>query len=229
MHVVAPVSRRRACWGIGYQDVLAIGHLVRTGELDPRRVVALGGPPLKAPRLVRARMGAALDELIRPEELSAPLGPDDYRTISGSVLSGKRANDHIFGFLGRYHVQVSVVRESREREFLGWLRPGGNKFSVSSTFLSKLMPQRKFDLTTSMNGSPRAIVPIGLYEKVMPLDILPTFLLRALVVGDVEQAEKLGALELDEEDLALCTFVCPGKTNFGPILRKNLDSIEHEG
>lgn len=229
IHTVAPVSRKRECWSIGYQDVLAIGQLFLSGELDVRRVVAIGGPPLTSPRLVRARLGAALDEIVRPEELSAGFGPSDYRLISGSVLSGKRAVDHIFGFLGRYHVQVSVVREGGEREFLGWLKPGGDKFSVSSAFTSKLASARKFDLTTTTNGSPRAIVPIGMYEKVMPMDILPTFLLRAIVVGDVEQAEKLGVLELDEEDVALCTFVCPGKTNYGPILRKNLDTIEYDG
>ena len=235
MHFVAPVSRKRECWGIGYQDVLAIGHLFATGELDVTRVVAIGGPPVARPRVVRTRMGASLDELVATSDLQpkpdgGAYGPKDYRLISGSVLSGKRAVDHIFGFLGRYHVQVSVLREGTEREFLGWLAPGTDKFSIIPTFVSKFVGgSKKFALTTSTNGSPRAMVPIGMYEEVMPMDLLPTFLLRSLIVGDVEQAEKLGALELDEEDLALCTFVCPGKTNYGPILRANLDMIEKDG
>jgi Na+-transporting NADH:ubiquinone oxidoreductase subunit A len=122
-----------------------------------------------------------------------------------------------------------VVSEGREREFLGWLVPGKNKFSIIPVFISSLFKNQKYDFTTSTNGGARAMVPIGLYERVMPMDILPTFLLRSLIVEDIERAEELGCLELDEEDLALCTFVCPGKYEYGPILRKNLDTIEKEG
>jgi Na+-transporting NADH:ubiquinone oxidoreductase subunit A len=167
---------------------------------------------------------------LKPGPDGQPLRDNDYRLISGSVLSGKRASMPAVSFLGRYHNQISVLREGREREFLGWLSPGANKFSIFPTFISKFLGSRKrFDFTTTTNGSPRAMVPIGMYEDVMPMDILPTFLLRSLMVGDVETAEKLGVLELDEEDLALCTFVCPGKTNYGPILRANLDDIESNG
>jgi Na+-transporting NADH:ubiquinone oxidoreductase subunit A len=230
IHLIAPVNRNRECWSIGYQDVLQVGNLVRTGELDVRRVVAIGGPPVNNPRLVRTRLGAALDELVPHDDVTDGLTPDDYRLISGSVLSGKRVSDGVFSYLGRYHAQVSVLREGREREFLGWLAPGTDKFSVIPTFISKLTGGgKKFAFTTSTHGSPRAMVPIGMYEKVMPMDILPTFLLRALIVGDLERAEQLGCLELDEEDVALCTFVDPGKTNYGPILRANLDTIEKEG
>jgi Na+-transporting NADH:ubiquinone oxidoreductase subunit A len=145
------------------------------------------------------------------------------------VLSGKRGVDHILGFLCRYHTQVSALREGREREFLGWLAPGADKYSTLPIFISSLFGKKRFDFTTTTHGSPRAMVPIGMYERVMPMDILPTFLLRSLIVGDVETAEELGVLELDEEDLALCTFVDPGKTNYGPILRANLDRMEKEG
>ena len=113
---------------------------------------------------------------------------------------------------------------------MGWQTPGFEKFSIKRVFASAFFRNsRKFLFTTSTEGSPRAMVPIGMYERVMPLDILPTFLLRALIVGDTEQAQALGCLELDEEDLALCTFVCPGKTEYGPILRENLTRIEKEG
>ena len=112
-------------------------------------------------------------------------------------------------FLGRYHAQVSVLAEGREREFLGWQKPGVDKFSIKNVFASKLLPSRLFDFTTSTEGSDRAMVPIGSYEQVMPLDILATFLLRALIVEDTDRAQALGCLELDEEDLGLCTFACP--------------------
>ena len=122
-----------------------------------------------------------------------------------------------------------MLAEGREREFLGWMAPGLNKFSATNVFVSSLMPGRRFGLTTSQNGSPRAMVPIGSYEKVMPLDILPTMLLRALLVRDTDSAQRLGCLELEEEDLALCTFVCPSKYDYGPVLRANLSQIEKEG
>src|SRR5690606_25284958 len=112
---------------------------------------------------------------------------------------------------------------------LGWLNLGVNRFSTINTFLSRLTPTKNFAFTTATHGSPRAMVPIGMYERVMPFDLLPTFLLRAMIVDDVERAEHLGVLELDEEDVALCTFVCPGKYEYGPILRRNLTLIEKEG
>jgi Na+-transporting NADH:ubiquinone oxidoreductase subunit A len=145
------------------------------------------------------------------------------------VLAGRAASGEIFGYLGRYHHQISVLSEDRHREFLGWLSPGFGRFSTVNTYLAKLIPGRKFRLTTSSNGSHRAMVPIGMYERVFPIDILPTFLLRALLVADIERAEELGCLELDEEDLALCSFVCPGKVEYGPLLRQVLTTIEKEG
>jgi Na+-transporting NADH:ubiquinone oxidoreductase subunit A len=125
---------------------------------------------------------------------------------------------------------VSVLREGRERELFGWISPGIDKFSVANVFVSSLRRSAKlFDFTTSQNGSPRAMVPIGTYERVVPLDVLPTQLLRALLVRDTDSAQALGCLELDEEDLALCSFVCPSKYDFGPLLRDNLEQIERQG
>jgi Na+-transporting NADH:ubiquinone oxidoreductase subunit A len=218
------VSRARVVWTLGYQDAIAIGALFATGRLPVERVVALGGPSVLRPRLVRSRLGASTDEHARGE-----LSEGDVRLISGSVLSGKKATGPVFGFLSRYHLQISALPEGGEREFMGWAAPGRRRFSVLPVFLSRFLRPPAFDFTTATHGSSRAIVPIGLYERVMPMDILPTYLLRALAVGDIEQAEMLGALELDEEDLALCTFVDPGKANFGPMLRRNLEQIEREG
>jgi Na+-transporting NADH:ubiquinone oxidoreductase subunit A len=157
------------------------------------------------------------------------LNEGENRVISGSVLSGRAAMGEVFGYLGRYHQQIAALREGRDRAFLGWMAPGKDMFSLINVFVSKMVPNKKFAFTTSTNGSKRAMVPIGLYERVMPMDIMPTFLLRALVVDDLERAEQLGCLELDEEDLALCTFVCPSKCDYGTILRRNLNQIEKEG
>lgn len=222
IHHLDPVSVKKSVWTIGYQDVIAIAELFKTGRLSVERVVALAGPKVSEPRLVRTRLGASLDELS-----AGQLKEGENRIISGSVFGGRSGGSAV-KFLGRYHTQVSVLAEGRERTLVHYLRPGFKNFSVLPIFISKLTGG-KFDFTTSTNGSERAMVPVGAYEKVMPLDILPTQLLRSLIVGDTESAQQLGCLELDEEDLALCTFVCPGKYEYGPILRDNLTRIEIEG
>lgn len=224
IHRLDPAGRGRVIWHVGYQDVLAIGRLFGTGEIDPTRVIALAGPAIARPRLLRTRLGASTDELVHGE-----LREGDVRVVSGSVLSGRTAAGPVHGFLGRFHRQVSALFEGRQREFMGWAALGFRKFSVLRLFLSRLQARERFPLTTSTNGSRRAIVPIGAYEKVMPFDLPSTFLLKALLTGDVERAEQLGCLELDEEDLAVCTFVCPGKHEYGPYLRQILTAIEKEG
>ena len=225
IHFLYPVGPDRTVWHIAYPDVIAVGRLFTTGRLDPTRVVSLAGPMVKRPRLLRTRLGAHIEPLV-VDELEDRI---EGRVLSGSVWSGYRATGWS-GFLGRYHKQVTVLAEGRRREFIGWLNPAGEKVSATRAFLSSFSPaSRRYSFTTSQNGSPRAMVPIGSYERVMPLDILPTQLLRALVVGDTDEAQRLGALELDEEDLALCTFVCPGKYDYGPVLRTRLEQIEKEG
>ncbi|UCG73608.1 MAG: Na(+)-translocating NADH-quinone reductase subunit A [Chromatiales bacterium] len=223
IHFLEPVSLERSVWTVGYQDVIAIGKLFTEGVLWTERVIAFGGPMIDNPRLLRTRAGANLDDLI-----GAELPPVESRVISGSVLSGRRAASWA-AYLGRYHNQVSVLAEGRERELFGWIRPGRQKFSATRVFVSRLFPGRRFALNTSTNGSPRAMVPIGIYESMMPQDLLPTQLLRSLLVQDTTVAQTLGCLELDEEDLALMSFVCPGKYDYGPALRANLDIIEKEG
>ncbi len=222
IHYLDPVSANKTVWAIGYQDVIAIGKLFVTGRLSSERIVSLAGPQVEQPRLVRTLLGANLEELT-----AGQLKTGENRIISGSVFGGRSGGTAV-KFLGRYHQQVSVLLEGRERTFMHYMRAGFNNYSVLPIFISKLTGGI-FNFTTSTNGSERAMVPVGAYEKVMPLDILPTQLLRSLIVGDTETAQKLGCLELDEEDLALCTFVCPGKYEYGPILRNNLSRIEKEG
>ena len=223
IHHLDAVGQRKKVWHIGYQDVLAIGSLFITGELDNRKVVALGGPEAKSPRLVRTLLGADITELTADETNAG-----DIRILSGSVLLGNHAHG-VHGYLGRFHNQVSILREGREKELFGWIKPGVNQHSVTRAYLGHLSPKKLFGMTTTTNGSDRSMVPIGNYERIMPLDILPTLLLRDMISGDTDGAQSLGCLELDEEDLALCTYVCPGKYNYGPILRDCLEQIEKEG
>ena len=223
IHHLDAVGQRKKVWHIGYQDVLAIGSLFITGELDNRKVVSLGGPEAKSPRLVRTLLGADITELTADETNAG-----DIRILSGSVLLGNHAHG-VHGYLGRFHNQVSILREGREKELFGWIKPGVNQHSVTRAYLGHLSPKKLFGMTTTTNGSDRSMVPIGNYERIMPLDILPTLLLRDMISGDTDGAQSLGCLELDEEDLALCTYVCPGKYNYGPILRDCLEQIEKEG
>ncbi|MEZ8735319.1 MULTISPECIES: Na(+)-translocating NADH-quinone reductase subunit A [unclassified Vibrio] len=223
MHYLYPVNAQNVAWSINYQDVIAFGKLFLTGEIYSERVVSLAGPVVNNPRLVRTQIGASLEELTDSE-----LMPGEVRLISGSVLSGVHASGP-HAYLGRYHQQVSVLREGRDKELFGWAMPGKNKFSVTRSFLGHVFKGQLFNMTTTTNGSDRSMVPIGNYEKVMPLDMEPTLLLRDLCAGDVDSAQALGALELDEEDLALCTFVCPGKYEYGQLLRECLDTIVKEG
>jgi Na+-transporting NADH:ubiquinone oxidoreductase subunit A len=223
IHFLEPASATKVVWSIGAQEVIAVANLFTQGEFDNARVVALAGPQVKEPRLVRTQVGASLSELTLDE-----LEAGDSRLISGSVFGGRTASSAT-GYLGRFHTQISVLENDHSRPMLHWLRPGLDSFSVLNIYFGKIFKGKKFNFTTTQNGSERAMMPVGQFEKVMPLDILPTQLLRAIAVGDLDSAEQLGALELDEEDLALCTYVCAGKYEYGPILRDNLTRIEAEG
>ncbi|MFI3185755.1 MAG: Na(+)-translocating NADH-quinone reductase subunit A [Methylococcaceae bacterium] len=225
IHFIDPVSIDKFVWHLDYQAVLAIGALFTSGKLYVERVVSLAGPTVKEPRLIRTRVGANTDDLV-----AGQLEEVENRVIAGSVLYGHLAADWA-AFLGCYSNQVSVLQEGRARELFGWIVPGKDKYSALNIYTSSVDRKlnRKFPLTTDKNGSNRAIVPVGVYEGVMPLDILPTPLLKAMIVGDSDQAQLLGCLELDEEDMALFTFVDPGKHDFAPVLRANLTKIEKEG
>lgn len=223
IHFLLPVNIKRRVWHIGYQDCIAIGRLFTSGMLHPERIISLAGPMVSRPRLLRTRIGACTNELVAGQLNSQ----QEARVISGSALDGRHAVGHS-AYLGRFHNQITVLPEYRQREWLGWLVAGWRKFSAQNVYLGAMRGGVDFPLHTNLNGSPRALVPIGAYERVMPLDILPTLLLRALVVDDTETAQALGALELDEEDLALCSYVDIGKHDFGPMLRRNLNTIWRE-
>jgi Na+-transporting NADH:ubiquinone oxidoreductase subunit A len=223
IHFLEGVSTEKVVWTVGYQDVIAIGRLFLDGRLYTERVIALAGPQVENPRLLRTRLGVDLQALC-----AGQLVAGENRIVSGSVLGGRMVQGAT-AYLGRYHNQVSVLLEGRHREFMGWLSPGARKHSNLGIYLTSLLGSKPLAMTTNTNGSQRAMVPVGSYETIMPQDYLPTHLLRALIVGDTEMAQDLGCLELEEEDLALCSYVCPGKYEYGPILRDNLTRIEKEG
>jgi Na+-transporting NADH:ubiquinone oxidoreductase subunit A len=220
IHFLDPISAGKTVWHLNYQDVIAIGKLFTTGRLWAERIVSLAGPQVNQPRLIRSRLGADIETLIKDE-----LKQDINRVISGSVLSGRHAKGWA-AYLGRYHSQISVIEEGGERELLGWLSPGRRKFSANNIFLSSVFRKQRFNFTSSLNGNIRAMIPLGNFEGVMPLDLLPAPLLKALLVHDTETAQALGCLELDEEDLALCAYVCCSKLDYGSALRANLTEIE---
>jgi Na+-transporting NADH:ubiquinone oxidoreductase subunit A len=223
IHFIDPVSESRCVWHIGYQDVIGIGHLFLTGRIPTEKIISLAGPGAINPRLMKTRIGASLPALCRRE-----LNLEELRVISGSVLAGREATAEL-GFLGRFHNQVSVLEDSSGRSLFNWLLPGRDRFSIRPAFLSSYLKKRCFKMNTALWGGHRAIYPLGTYDEVMPLDIIATSLLKALSHGDTEKSQALGCLEIVEEDLGLCGFVCPGKNEFGQHLREVLTMVEQGG
>jgi Na+-transporting NADH:ubiquinone oxidoreductase subunit A len=228
IHHLDPVDANRTVWHISYQDVIAIGKLFGQGRNSVERTVALGGTGFKNPRLVTTRLGADLRELLEDELIDDGATGQPPRVISGSVLNGRTAAGEA-AFLGRYHHQVTALPEGGERRPFGWLA----RFSKAPSFAGVSKRHRHnrepVECTTALNGRRTACVPVEAFEHLLPLDILPVPLLRALLVKDTDQAQALGCLELDPEDLALCSFMCPGKNDYGAVLRANLEQIEREG
>lgn len=214
IHFLSPAGIGREVWYIGYQDVIAVGRLFTTGRLWTERVIALAGPAVRRPRLVRTRLGADLSELVEGELASSPT-----HIVSGSALAGRRAEPPT-AYLGRYHVQVTVLGEAavhKPRMHASFPANGVARLSFRQPFASSLA-----------DGEPAAVFPLEIFERVMPLDILPAPLLRALAAGDTERALDLGCLELEEEDLALCSYVCSAGLDYAALLRRTLMQLEKE-
>lgn len=223
IHFLHPLAQGVTVWTIGYQDVIAIGKLFTTGKLFTERLIALGGPVVGNAHLIQTMRGADLHALTSLGQLQG----SDNRIISGSVLAGRKVTEQVFG-LGRFDNQVCVIQEGYERPQFHFFSLGINRFSKMPIYLSRFT-KKLFNFTSSTNGSARAMVPIGVYEDVMPQDYLATQLLKALIVEDMDNVIALGGLELIEEDMGCCSFVSPGKYEFGDILRDNLTRIELEG
>ncbi|NQY60862.1 Na(+)-translocating NADH-quinone reductase subunit A [Cognatishimia sp.] len=222
IHFLHKLDPENPVWTIGYQDVIAIGQLLITGNYVGTRVISLAGPVCANPRLVRTVAGASMLEVAANDLPDMPV-----RMISGSVLSG-RAGEGPSAYLGRYARQITLIEEDKKQIPMGWIRPMFAKYAVQPV-LGSALSGRKFPLTSNLNGGRRAMVPLGTFEGLMPQDFLPTQLLRAMLVMDTDQAQLLGAMELDEEDLGLVGFACPAKYEYGLALRDCLTKIEKEG
>ena len=228
IHTLDPVSETKTVWHIGYQDVIAIGHLFVEGEFYNKRVISIAGPQAKKPRLVQTVIGASVAELTANEIVKSEQG---VRVISGTVLWGNTAVGP-WAYLGRYHQAVALIEEGSKNEFFlkNWLGLGIHRHSATRAFLANFIKPSSYTFNTALNGGPRSIMPIGCYEKVLaPYDVEATMLVRAIDMNDTDQAKLLGILEFAEEDIALATYVCPGKNDFGPLLRRSLTKIEVEG
>ena len=223
MHYLEPPTAETFVWTIGYHDVIAIGKLLQTGTLDSSRVIALTGPMCANPRLVRTVPGASMEDLTAGDIA----GDAPVRLISGSILSGRMGEGET-AYLGRYGRQITVIEEDHKQIPMGWIRPMASKYAFQPV-LGSAFSKKLYALTSNLNGGRRAMVPTGTFEQLMPQDFLPTQLLRAMLVMDTDQAQALGALELDEEDLGLVGFACPAKYEYGIALRDCLTKIEKEG
>lgn len=222
IHHIDPVNKGEVVWYINPQDVLIIGKLFTQGIFDATRVIALTGSQVNDPKYYKTVIGCSVKNILT----DGGLKKGENRIISGNVLSGSQIQTD--GFLGYYDTQITVIPEGHESEFMGWLAPGLDKFSMSRTFFSWLSPNKKYNLNTNLHGEERPFVVSGQYEKVFPMDIFPVQLLKSILIEDIEMMEQLGIYEVVEEDFALCEFVCTSKIKSQEIIRRGLDIIQKE-
>jgi len=224
IHHISPINKGEVVWHVDVSGVITIGRLFSKGYNDASRTIALVGTEVPKPRYYKLIAGARIYSIT--SDHTQNLDDSVLRYISGNVLSGTRVNEK--GFLGFYDEMVTVIPEGTKPEVLGWLIPNPKRFSASRTWPSFLMPWKKYRLDTMVRSGERPFVMTGIYEKVLPMDILPMFLLKAIMVNDIEKMEQLGIYEVAPEDLALCEFVCPSKIEIQSWIRDGLDSIRAE-
>ncbi|AWV97768.1 Na(+)-translocating NADH-quinone reductase subunit A [Arcticibacterium luteifluviistationis] len=222
IHHVSPIKAGETIWYLDAQDVIILGEFFNSGEYHAERLVPITGSEVSTPSYIKAKVGQSLTKLF-----SEQVSESNVRFIQGNVLSG--AISHKEDFLSFYTSQLTVIPEGNKAEFLGWLLPSAKKLSLSRTYFSWLMPNKKYDVDTNTHGEERAFVMSGQYEKVLPMNIMPVQLLKAIIAGDIEKMEALGIYEIAEEDLALCEFVCTSKIEVQKIVREGLDLMRTEG
>ncbi|MBC8213404.1 MAG: Na(+)-translocating NADH-quinone reductase subunit A [Candidatus Marinimicrobia bacterium] len=222
IHHIDPIKQGDVVWTISPQDVKAIGELFLTGKYPTTKLVAIAGDGVEKQHYLKTRRGAVISDLLKDNPLN-----EDVRIITGDVLTGRKTT--IDSAVGFYDNLVTIIPEGRKRLFMGWALPGLNRYSLSNSFLSKLLGKKEFSLDTNQNGGERAIVPFGSWESVLPMDILPTFLVKSILAQDIDEMEKLGIYECDEEDFALCAFSCPSKLEITEIIQQGLELVEKEG
>ena len=221
IHHTEPINKGDVVWVIKPQDVVLIGKLFSTGQLDLTRIIALTGSEVKQPQYYKITLGESVKNMV-----AGNLKMDNVRLISGNVLTGQKISKE--GFVGYYDDQVTIIPEGNYHEFFGWIMPRLNKFSSSRSYFSWMMPKKEFAADTNLNGGKRAFVVTGQYEKVFPMDIYPVQLIKAIMIGDIDLMENLGIYEVAEEDMALCEFVCTSKTEIQSILRQGFDDMIKE-
>ena len=220
IHHTAPIKGNDKVWTLGIQDVITIGKMFITGEYHAERVVVLTGAEIKAPKYVRTYQGASISDLLKDNIVG-----ENNRIVSGDVLSGKESSlEHFLGFRDD---QVSVLKEGNDYELFGWLLPLAPRPSVSGTMPS-YGSDTNFEANTNTHGEKRAFVVSGQYESVLPMDIYPQHLMKAIITNNIEKMEGLGILELTEEDVALCEFVCISKNPVQSILRQGLETLKEQ-
>lgn len=221
IHHLDAIKKGERVWHIHPCDVVIIGRLFLTGKLDMTRVVAATGSEFEKPQYYKTIVGAQLSSVITGNVKSGKV-----RIITGNVLTGTHVSAE--GFLGFYDQQITAIPEGDDLEFLGWLVPSYPRPDISKSFLSGWFKNRSYKANTNMHGEERAFVVTGQYEQVLPMDILPTFLLKSIIYKDIEEMEELGIYEIAEEDMALCEFVCTSKIPVQKIIREGLDLMYQE-
>jgi Na+-transporting NADH:ubiquinone oxidoreductase subunit A len=221
IHHISPINKGEVIWTVNAQDVAIIGRLFTEKRYNTQKTIAVTGSEVLKKRYAKVYSGTRITQLVQNNVASGEL-----RYISGNVLTGTKISAD--GYLGHYHYQITVIPEVVEPEFLGWQGPGFNKFSLSTSFPTFLLKNKKYRLNTNLNGEERAFVVTGQYEKVLPMDILPMQLIKSIMANDIEMMEGLGIYEVAPEDFALCEFVCTSKINSQSIVRKGLDLLLKE-
>ena len=220
IHHIDPISKGDLVWTINPFGVIQIGRLFLNGVYDASKIVAVVGSEVKHPQYYKTVTGASIKKLVANN-----LTTENVRFISGNPLTGTNIGNE--GHLGFYDLQLTVLPEGNHHEFIGWIMPGANKLSIHRAWglFSFLKPNKEFKLDTNTHGEPRAFVQTGVFEKVVPMDILPTHLIKSVLAEDIDEMEALGIYEVIEEDLALCEFVDVSKHNVQEILRDGLELI----
>ena len=225
IHHINPISKGDIVWTVNIQDVAAIGRLFLNGKVDLKKVVAVTGSEVEKPQYVRVISGAPISSIVAGQIKQQAEG-DSVRIISGNVLTGKKVAED--GFLTATAHQVTVIPEGDKYELLGWIAPRFGKFSVSRSYFSWLCPKKQYKLDTNLNGGVRPFVVTGLFEEYLPMDIYPMYLFKAIIANDIDKMENLGIYEIVEEDVALCEFVDPSKTEIQQLVRDGINLMIKE-
>ncbi len=220
IHHTSPI-RKETVWTVGVQEVATIGGFFLNGKVDLSRKVALTGAGIAEPRYVATHVGAHIGDLLK-----ANMSDPNMRIVAGDVLTGQAVT--MDDFLNYGDDQITTLAEGNYNEMFGWLLPLSPRPSLSKTLPGFLMPDFKYEADTNTHGEKRAFVVSGQYEKVLPMDVFPQHLMKAILANDIERMEGLGINELSEEDVALCEFVCTSKQPLQSILRKGLDMMREQ-